>query len=205
MYKSATMSNIGLDVCVDLTRSSLLTQMGIVDFVSGILRASRHWARAVVYNFSRISFAIARRVGPTYVKLLGGPASADFVFSSELVMKRVAKSIEFMDVVAKINDSQCKFLLLRACAGISKLYFAMRTCPPRVFERAQHSFDAALHFALERIVTASSHVFSDWQWRLSTLPFSFGGGLGIYSTGDVLNYAFLTSRLQVVGLQTKLL
>ncbi|GKC22948.1 hypothetical protein Tco_1025098, partial [Tanacetum coccineum] len=40
---------------------------------------------------------------------------------------------------------------------------------------AQHSFDAALRSALERIVTASGPGFSDWQWRLATLPFAFGG------------------------------
>ncbi|GJZ01728.1 hypothetical protein Tco_0519689 [Tanacetum coccineum] len=95
---------------------------------------------------------------------------------------RVAKTIGLMDVVTKINDPQCELLLLRACTGISKLYFAMRTCPPRVFESAQHSFDVALRFALERIVTASRPGF-----------------------GDVLNYAFLASRLQFVGLQTKLI
>ncbi|GJT75783.1 hypothetical protein Tco_1042508 [Tanacetum coccineum] len=88
------------------------------------------------------------------VKLLGGPASVDFDFSSELVMKKVAKTIVLMDTVARINDPQCELLLLRACAGISKLYFAMRTCSPRVFEMAQRSFDAALRSALERIVTA---------------------------------------------------
>ncbi|GJW59182.1 putative reverse transcriptase domain-containing protein, partial [Tanacetum coccineum] len=60
------------------------------------------------------------------VKLLGGPASANFDFSSELVMKRVAKSIVLMDTVAKLNDQQ-----------------------------AQHSFDAALRSSLERIITAS--------------------------------------------------
>nr|GEU81979.1 hypothetical protein [Tanacetum cinerariifolium] len=38
----------------------------------------------------------------------------------------------------------------------------------------------------------------------TTLPFSFGG-LGVYSAGDVLNYAFLAFRLQSAGLQTKLL
>ncbi|GKE42557.1 hypothetical protein Tco_1469841, partial [Tanacetum coccineum] len=54
------------------------------------------------------------------VKLLGGPASMDFDFSSELVMKRVAK-----------------------------LYFSMRTCSLRVFEMAQRSFDAALRFGKE--------------------------------------------------------
>ncbi|GJR92028.1 hypothetical protein Tco_0216039 [Tanacetum coccineum] len=137
------------------------------------------------------------------VKLLGGPASADFYFSCELVMKSVAKSIELMDVVAKINDPQCELLLVRACAGISKLYFAMRTCPPRVFQRAQCSFNAALRSALVRIVTASGLGFGDRQWRLSTLPFAFGG-LGVYSASDVLNYAFLASRLESAGLQTKL-
>ncbi|GJW81368.1 ribonuclease H-like domain-containing protein [Tanacetum coccineum] len=71
-------------------------------------------------------------------------SSADFDFSSELVMKRVAKSIQLMD------------------------------------DWAQHSFDASLHSALERIVTASGLRFGEWQWRLSTLPFAFGG-LGVYS------------------------
>nr|GEY71928.1 hypothetical protein [Tanacetum cinerariifolium] len=61
------------------------------------------------------------------VKLLGGPASVDFGFSSELVIKRVAKPIGLMDIVARINDPQCDLLLLHACTGISKLYFAMST------------------------------------------------------------------------------
>ncbi|GJU64374.1 hypothetical protein Tco_1246209, partial [Tanacetum coccineum] len=84
------------------------------------------------------------------------------------------------------------------------LYFTMRTCPPRVFESAQRSFDVALRSSLVRIVTASGPGFCDWQWRLATLPFAFGG-LGVYSAGDVLNYAFLASRLQFTVLQTKLL
>ncbi|GJS87973.1 hypothetical protein Tco_0770609 [Tanacetum coccineum] len=138
------------------------------------------------------------------VKLLGGPVSVDFNFSGGLVLKRVAKSIELMDVVAKLNDPQCELLLLRACAGISKLYFAMRTCSPQVFERAQHSFDAALCSSLERIVTASGPGFGNWQWRLAILSFSYEG-LGVYSAGDVLSYVFLASRLQSASLQTKLL
>ncbi|GKD11828.1 hypothetical protein Tco_1196235 [Tanacetum coccineum] len=50
------------------------------------------------------------------VKLLGSPVSVDFDFGCELVWKRVAKSIELMDVVVKLNDPQCELLLLRACA-----------------------------------------------------------------------------------------
>ncbi|GKD67591.1 hypothetical protein Tco_1321681, partial [Tanacetum coccineum] len=92
----------------------------------------------------------------------------------------------------------------RACAGISKLYFSIRTCSPRVFESTQLSFDMALRSALEPIVTTSGPRFGNWQWRLATSPFAFGG-LGIYSAGDVLNYAFIASRLQSAALQTKLL
>nr|GEV40174.1 hypothetical protein [Tanacetum cinerariifolium] len=116
--------------------------------------------------------------------------------------KRVAKSIELMDDVARHNDPKCELLLLRACAGISKLYFSMHTCSPHVFKQGQHSFDAALRSFLEHIVTAYGAGFGDWQWRLATLPFSYRG-LGVYSAGDVLGYAFLASRLQSASLQTK--
>ncbi|GKG40394.1 hypothetical protein Tco_0467171, partial [Tanacetum coccineum] len=34
---------------------------------------------------------------------------------------------------------------------------------PRIFESAQRSFDAALRYALERIVTASGPGFGDWK------------------------------------------
>nr|GEU82188.1 transposase, Ptta/En/Spm [Tanacetum cinerariifolium] len=60
------------------------------------------------------------------VKLLGGPVSVDINFSSELIMKRVAKTIKLMNAVAKIN-----------------------------YPQSQHSFDMALRSSLERIVTAS--------------------------------------------------
>ncbi|GJZ87282.1 hypothetical protein Tco_0658892 [Tanacetum coccineum] len=78
----------GLDVCVDLTGSSPLTQTGMVDFVPGravidaaqrkreadavtLLKRIRKFsmaqdigARAAVHIFNRISFAIAKGVGP---------------------------------------------------------------------------------------------------------------------------------------------
>ncbi|GJV86888.1 hypothetical protein Tco_1530826 [Tanacetum coccineum] len=94
-------------------------------------------------------------------ELLGKSATVDFDFSIKLVMKRVAKTIKLMDAVDEINDPQCELLLLRAYAGISKLYFAMCTCSPRVFEWAQYSFDVALMPALERIVNASRPRFGD--------------------------------------------
>ncbi|GKD24580.1 retrovirus-related pol polyprotein from transposon TNT 1-94, partial [Tanacetum coccineum] len=118
------------------------------------------------------------------VKLLGGPVSVDADFSSALVMKRVSKTIGLLDTVAKINDPQCELLLIRACAGISKLYFAMRTCPLVSLSRLNFLLTWLFVLPLERIVTASGPGFGDC---------------------DVLNYAFIASRLQSTALQTKLL
>ncbi|GJX23710.1 hypothetical protein Tco_0228155 [Tanacetum coccineum] len=67
-----------------------------------------------------------------------------------------------------------------------------------------HSCPQVAGACMKRIVTAFGPGFGDWQWRLATLPFAFGG-LGVYCAGDVLNYAFRASRLQSAGLQTKLL
>ncbi|GKC40065.1 hypothetical protein Tco_1052449 [Tanacetum coccineum] len=89
------------------------------------------------------------------------PSSMDFDFCSQLVMKRVDKTIALMDAVAKINDPQCELLLLRSCTGIVKLYFSMCKCSPRVFESTQHSFVVALHSSLERIISASGPGFRD--------------------------------------------
>ena len=118
------------------------------------------------------------------VKLLGGPASSDSDFNGELVMQRVSKTIVLMDKVAKLDDPQSELLLLRACTGISKLYFALCTCPPCALDSAYRAFNEALLSSLERIVTTSGPGFGDWQWRLATLPFAFGG-LGVYSASDV--------------------
>nr|GEW44919.1 hypothetical protein [Tanacetum cinerariifolium] len=58
------------------------------------------------------------------VKLLCGPASMDFDFCSQLVMKRVAKTIMLMDVVAKINDPQCipLFFVAKPCSVCSRVF-----------------------------------------------------------------------------------
>ncbi|GJT73683.1 hypothetical protein Tco_1032969 [Tanacetum coccineum] len=132
----------GLDVYVDLTGSSPLTQTWMTDFAPGrVVTDAAHRKRG--------------ELEMDVVTLLRRIRNVDPYFSSALVMKRVSKTIGLLDAVAKINDPQCELLLIRACAGISKLYFAMRTCPPRVFESAQLSFDMALRSALEHIVTAS--------------------------------------------------
>ena len=62
------------------------------------------------------------------VKLLGGSVSLDESFCRDLASKRVSKTISLMEAISKLNDPQCELLLLRNCAGVSKLSYALRTC-----------------------------------------------------------------------------
>nr|GEZ78804.1 hypothetical protein [Tanacetum cinerariifolium] len=57
---------------------------------------------------------------------------------------------------------------------------------------------------MKRNVTTFEPGFNDLKWKLSTLNFTFGGH-NVYSVGDILNCAFLASRLYSSALQTKLL
>ncbi|GKA82699.1 hypothetical protein Tco_0789447, partial [Tanacetum coccineum] len=138
------------------------------------------------------------------VKLLGGSVSLDEGFCRDLALKRVSKTISLMEAIHKLHDPQCELLLLRNCAGVAKLSYALRTCSPLYLLEAQVQFDHALRASLEMVVTSLGSGFGDWQLRLATLPIKLGG-LGILSAGDIIQYAFLASRLQSSTLQTKIL
>ena len=68
-----------------------------------------------------------------------------------------------MEVVSKLHNLQCELLLLRDCAGVRRLFYALRTCPPESFREAQIQFDNALRTSLEKIVTASGPGFGAWH------------------------------------------
>ncbi|KAL5713679.1 hypothetical protein ACHQM5_015733 [Ranunculus cassubicifolius] len=145
---------------------------------------------------------IVRPVGG--VKLLGGAVSTDKDFREGLALKRVEKAISLMSAISKLDNPQCELLLLRSCAGVAKLSYALRTCDPDAFSAAQVRFDSALRCSLERIVTNEGSGFGEWQYRLATFPIR-RGGLGVISAADVMNYAFIASRLQSKELQGKIL
>ncbi|GKB22008.1 hypothetical protein Tco_0855931 [Tanacetum coccineum] len=137
-------------------------------------------------------------------KFAQGSVSLDEGFCRDLALKRVSKTISLMEAIHKLHDPQCELLLLLNCTRVAKVSYALRTCSPLYLLEAQVQFDHALRASLEKVVTASGPGFGDWQWRLATLPIKLGG-LGILSAGDIIQYAFLASRLQSSTLQTKIL
>ncbi|GJX46239.1 hypothetical protein Tco_0271429 [Tanacetum coccineum] len=111
-----------------------------------VLHDSGHWGTNVdkTENFLPKKDPRSRLVGvfppniarPLHgAKLLSGPASVDFNLCSELVMKRVTKTIVFMDTIAKINNPYCELLLLRACAE-------------RILTASGHAYGATFNDAL---------------------------------------------------------
>ncbi|GKB68028.1 hypothetical protein Tco_0929440 [Tanacetum coccineum] len=103
-----------VDVCVDLTGSSPLTQIGMADFVPGRARirkcsmAQYIGARAAVHIFNMIGFAIAN------------------------------------GAIHKLHDPQCELLLLRNYVRVTKLSYALRTCSPLSLLESQVQFYQAL-------------------------------------------------------------
>ncbi|KAL5714452.1 hypothetical protein ACHQM5_016415 [Ranunculus cassubicifolius] len=138
------------------------------------------------------------------VKLLGGGVSIDPEFLNELINKRAKKSQELLEAVAKLEDPQCELILLRACVGVSKLYFALRTCSPLGFQDAEDVFDTALNRALVQIVTGGSKGLGELQFRLATLPIRHGG-LGALAVEDIKKFAYLASFNQSRALQQVIL
>nr|GEZ05415.1 hypothetical protein [Tanacetum cinerariifolium] len=178
----------GLEVCVDLTGSSPLTQTGMGDFVPGQAmidatqrKRGKYMAKCAAIGSGFLCFSFSS-LGEFEANVFGVGVSG----GGEVILHVVNHLIEVcgddVGLSMLLVDSKNAFNLVDRAVMLQE-----------VFEMTQCSFDAALYSALNHIVTAYGHGFGDWQWRLTTLPFAFGG-LDVYYAGEVLNYAFLASR-----------
>ncbi|XP_026383845.1 uncharacterized protein LOC113279368 [Papaver somniferum] len=131
------------------------------------------------------------------VKLLGGPVSLDASFCSQLVFDRVHKSMQLMDAVHRLDDPQSELMLFHNCAGISKLYFTLRTTAPCYVKDAQVVFDKYFSNFMRKLVIGDGPVYGLLQHRVASLPIR-DGGLGIYSMYDTMQYCYLASCSQTL-------
>ncbi|GKB72323.1 putative reverse transcriptase domain-containing protein, partial [Tanacetum coccineum] len=123
------------------------------------------------------------------VKLLSGPASVDFDFCNELVMKRVAKTIRLMDAIAKINDRQFKLLLLRSCTAGKEVDIWLdvgRDKPLRSADMLLYSWDGGLDVCVDltrpSLLTRTGMV---WLLDMRFLPHFFSSLGGIWLESQV--------------------
>nr|GEX07228.1 hypothetical protein [Tanacetum cinerariifolium] len=155
------------------------------------------------------------------VKLLGGPASVDFDFSSELVMKRLTKTIVLMDMVASINDPQCELMLLRACAASGATFddalcmfnTKMKTgllsnlseiATLKLMKKLTDIYFIRVTQTAESNFSLSSRQMALWQSQMKDHTSDWLRVVLISGLGQTMN-AFLASILQSASLQTKLL
>ncbi|XP_026416496.1 uncharacterized protein LOC113311927 [Papaver somniferum] len=134
------------------------------------------------------------------VKLLGGPVSLNTNFYSDMVTSRVDKTIALMQKIQKLHDPQCEILLIRNCAGISKLYFTLRKTNPQALQVASSHYAKHLLDYLRQIIVGDGAGFGLVQQRLATLPIK-DGGLGVYTMKDTSTYCYLASYAQTKHLQ----
>ncbi|XP_026416285.1 uncharacterized protein LOC113311695 [Papaver somniferum] len=138
------------------------------------------------------------------VKLLGGPVSTNNQYCSDIISARIDKTTHLMDCIKRLKDPQSELLLLRNCAGVSKLYFTMKTTRPSVLQRSRLQFDQHLIRYLQHLITGDGPGFGPLQQRIATLPFA-DGGLGIYTMADTTKYCYIASCLQTRQLQSSIL
>ncbi|XP_026383846.1 uncharacterized protein LOC113279369 [Papaver somniferum] len=138
------------------------------------------------------------------VKLLGGPVSLDASFCSQLVLDRVHKYMQLMDAVHRLDDPQSELMLLHNCAGVSKLYFTLRSTAPCYVKDAQDIFDKYLTNFMRKLVTGDGPGYGLLQHKVASLPIR-DGGLGIYSMYDTMQYCYLDSCSQTLQLQETIL
>lgn len=121
-----------------------------------------------------------------------------------IVIARVGKTTQLMVTIKKIKDPQSEILLLRDCAGVSKLYFTMRTTNPQFMQSAQIQYDQYLFHFLRYLITGDGPGFGPRQQCIATLPMK-DGGLGVYTMEDTIQYCDLDSCFQTSHLQNTIL
>ena len=133
------------------------------------------------------------------MKVLGA-AVGDSAFCAGLVRKRRLKANALMQSICEVNDSQTALLLLRSCAGYTKLMYNARTSPRSSMADELSAFDTDVRKSLEAIMNLS---LDDAAWARSQWATSISG-LGLRSIARHADCAFLSSMLNTRDLQAEI-
>ena len=86
-----------------------------------------------------------------------------------------------------MDNPQCELALIRSCAVICKINYALRTSPTKSIYNSINKYDNYLRKSLEEICQSS---LDEDSWCQATLPIR-EGGLGIISACNIAPTAYL--------------
>jgi hypothetical protein len=138
------------------------------------------------------------------VGLLGGGVSCDSDFMCGIAEKRFLKWCDSISLMLEIKDPFIQLQLLRACLGVPKLNYLLRTTAPNLINVSIIKMESFLKDTLKTIITGGGPCFGDFQFRLATLPIG-KSGLGIYNPRDISAFAYIASLSQTIELQNSIL
>ena len=104
-----------------------------------------------------------------------------------------------MERLPALEDPQLELTLLRACYGLPKFSFCLRTTEPTFSRKACIDFDYNQRSALSNILGSP---IDDRTWAQASLPISLGG-LGLRSASDHAAIAFDCSARQTTQLWSR--
>ena len=120
--------------------------------------------------------------------LLGAPVGTNQFQKDHLLTK--ADSIrKLMDKLLLLQDPQLQLTMLRACYGLPKFYFSIRTTSPENSLAACIEFDYHQRNALSSLLGSP---IDDSTWAQASLPISLGG-LGLRSAASHAPIAYASS------------
>ena len=124
------------------------------------------------------------------VVLLGAPLGSQ-EFMEEEVERKVQKVKEVSLLLALLQDPHIEFVLQRACSGMPKFSYLLRTVDTTTMVHLLEEFDRNTRDSLARILGAA---IGDRTWEQSKLPVS-KGGMGLRGAEDHAPVAFAASVL----------
>ena len=93
-----------------------------------------------------------------------------------------------------MDNPQCELALIRSCAGICEISYALRTSPTKFISNFINKYDNSLRKSLEEIFQSS---LDEHLWCQATLPVR-EGGLGIISACNIAPAVYLSSESQAI-------
>jgi hypothetical protein len=109
--------------------------------------------------------------------------------ASAHVRKRATKAGKIMSQLGKMEDPQSAVLLLRHCAGFSKILYSTRTVPPRAHRQALEDYGVQMRQCLDEIMQKPT---DERGWKQAQLSIA-EGGLGLRNPGRHAGAAYVAS------------